>query len=78
MRLFGEVGCTSDDVVLAVFYLVNEGCSFMVHHDVYMVTYRNGIGTSNAFQTEIAFDFTIYQLSVVGLYHIPTTCILDD
>ena len=78
MRLFRKVGCTSDDVVLAVFNLADEGGALIVHDDLHIVAHRNGVGTSDALQTEVAFDFAIHQLPLIGLHHIPASCILDN
>lgn len=47
VRLFGKVGGAPDDIVLAVFYLTDEGGSFIVDNDLYIISYSNGIGTPN-------------------------------
>ena len=49
MRLFGKVRGAPDDIVLAVFYLTDEGGSFIVDNDLYIISYSNGIGTPNTF-----------------------------
>ena len=78
MRLFRQVGCASDDVVLAVFYLTDKSSAFVVHDDLHIVAHRNGVGTPDTLQTEIAFDFAIHQFPVFSLYLIPASCILDN
>lgn len=76
MRLFGQVGRTSDDVILPVFDFIDESRAFLIQYDLHVVAYRHRIGATDTFQTEVTFDFTFNVCSFVGLYQIPTPCIL--
>ena len=77
MRLLGQVRGTADDVVLAVFYLADEGGACGVENDVHAVAHGYGIGAAYAFQAEITFYLALYALSLVGLDKVPAAGVFD-
>ena len=77
VRLLGQVRGTADDVVLAVFYLADEGGACRVENDLHAVAHGYGIGAAYAFQAKITFYFALYALSLVGLDKVPATGVFD-
>lgn len=78
MALLGEVGGTADDVILALFDFVDEGCALRIADDLYAVAHGYGVGTADAFQPEVTLHFALHAAPVVGLDQVPAAGILDD
>ena len=49
MRLLGEIGSATDNVVFPVFYFTDESSSFRIQNDLYIVSHSYRVGTANAF-----------------------------
>ena len=49
MRLLGEIGSTTDNVIFPVFYFTDESSSFRIQNDLYIVSHSYRVGTANAF-----------------------------
>ena len=74
MTLLGEVDALADNVVATVIDVGNPTFGINSH----TVAYGYGIGTPDAFDTEITLDLTIKELAIVGKDGVPATCILYD
>ena len=77
MGLFRKIGRTTDNVVLPIFYFVDESSAFLIEYNLNTVAHRYRIGATDTFESEITFDFTFDKLPVIGLYLIPATCVFD-
>jgi hypothetical protein len=77
VRLFRQVGCPANDVILSFFYLADKGSAFVVDNNFHPIAHGYRIGASNAFEPEITFDFAFYNPVVGCLYLIPASGISD-
>ena len=75
MRLFREIRRFTDDIVLSFFNLIDEARSLLVQYHVYPITYCDGIGAFDVFQSEISFDLALHKLSLVGFNEILASCV---
>ena len=86
MSLFREVAGSSDDVVASFLNLGDKGTPIAVWHYCHMVAYSHRIGSSQAFEAEVALDLAWYEglsfiaqpFYLVNLDQIPATSISDD
>ena len=78
MTLLTEVRWFTNDIVLAVFDRRDKCRTLLVGNKLYIIAYSHRIGAADALQSEIALDFTFYQLAIVCLDGVPAACIFNN
>lgn len=78
MRLFREVAGSTDDIVLARENAGYESGAVVTFDNLDMIADSNRIGGTDAFESEVAFDFAIYFMPIRGEDHVPAAGVFDD
>ena len=77
VALLREILALPHDVVLAVVDSSNQRRAFRINGDVDIIAHCHRVGAPYAFETEVAFNLRFYLSSVIGLYRVPASCVLD-
>ena len=78
MALLGEVDALADDVVTAVFDLLDPVRAVLEGLHLHKVTYRHRICATDASDTEIAFYMAFRIQAIVHPNDVTATCRFDD